>query len=243
MFRFMKKAFLVGLTVLSTLIGVNSLSCILMTNQECSEPVFYPFSIKTSKCSGSCNNINDPYAKMCVPDNVKNLNARVFNLMSRSNETRHMERHETCECTCKLDASVSNNKQRCNDDKCRCECKELIDKSVCDEGFIWNPSNCECKYDKTCNVGEYLDYENCKCRKKLVDKLTEECTENVDEVKIASENKHKNKCSSCTLYIVLFSIIFTINIGIVTYFIYRECMYRNEENASRYDDVYETKDY
>ena len=88
MFRFMKKAFLVGLTVLSTLIGVNSLSCILMTNQECSEPVFYPFSIKTSKCSGSCNNI-DPYGKMRVPVVVKNLSVKVFSLMSRTNETRH----------------------------------------------------------------------------------------------------------------------------------------------------------
>ena len=58
--------------------------------------------------------------------------------------------------------------------------------------------------DKSCDVGEYLDYENCKCRKKLVDKLTEECTENIDEIKIASGNKHKNKCSSCALYIVLF---------------------------------------
>ena len=54
------------------------------------EPVFYPFSIKTSKWSGSCNNINDPYAKICGPDAVKNLNVKLFNLMSRTNETRHM---------------------------------------------------------------------------------------------------------------------------------------------------------
>ena len=146
--------------------------------------------------------------------------------------------HETCECTCRLDASVSNNKQRCNDDKCRCECKKLIDKSVCDEEFIWNPSNCECKCDKSCDAGEYLDYENCKYRKKLVDKMAEDCVENKKKKKIASKNKHKNKCSSYTLYIVLFSIIFTINIGIVTYFIYQEYMFRNEQNVSRYDYVY-----
>ena len=72
-------------------------------------------------------------------------------------------------------------KQRCNEDKCRCECKELIDKGVCEKGFIWNPCNCECECDKSCEVGEYLDYENCKCRKKLVDKLVEECTENAEE--------------------------------------------------------------
>ena len=122
MFGFIKKVFFTGLTILSTLIGVNSLSCISMTNKEykvrpevinaiSDEPVFYHFSIKTSKCSGSCNNINDPYAKMCVPDVVKNLNVKVFNLMSRTNETRHIKWHETCKCKCRLDASLCNNKQ------------------------------------------------------------------------------------------------------------------------------------
>ena len=53
-----------------------------------------------------------------------------------------------------------------NKDKCRCDCKKLIDKRVCDKGLIWNPSNCECECDKACGVGEYLNYEHCKCRKK-----------------------------------------------------------------------------
>ena len=93
----------------------------------------------------------------CLYDVVKNLNVKVFNLMSRTNEARHIEWHETCECKCKLNGSVCKNKQYWNDDKCRCECKELIDKGVCDKGFIWNPSNCECECDKSCDVGEYLD--------------------------------------------------------------------------------------
>ena len=105
--------------------------------------------------------------------------------MSRTNETRHIKLHETCKCKCRLDASVCSNKQRWNDDKCRCECKELIDKGVCDKGYAWNPSNCECECDKSCNVGEYLDCENCKCRNRLVDKLVEECSENFDEAKIS----------------------------------------------------------
>ena len=98
------------------------LKCISMNNQECKvrpqivnldrdEPVFFPFIIKTSKCSGSCNNINNPYAKLCVPDVVKNLNVKVFNVMSRTNETRHIEWHEMCKCKCRLDASVCNNKK------------------------------------------------------------------------------------------------------------------------------------
>ena len=57
------------------------------------EPLFYLFSIKSSKRSGSCNNINDPYAKLCVPDIVKNVNIKVFNLMSRTNETRRLKWH------------------------------------------------------------------------------------------------------------------------------------------------------
>ena len=116
----------------------------------------------------------------------KNLNVTVFNLMSRTNETRFKEWHEKCKCKCKLDAIVCNNKQHWNKNKCRCECKELIDKGICDKGFIWNPSNCD--------IGEYLDYENCKCRKKLIDKLIDECTETIEEVKLAKitpENKNE----------------------------------------------------
>ena len=95
---------------------------------------------------------------------------------------------------------------------------------MCDKGFIWNPSNCECECDKPCRVGKCLDYENCKCRKKLVEPLIEECTETAEEVKLAeitlAENENSYKCSSCTVFIVLFSTIFTINIGMVTYYVY-----------------------
>ena len=62
----------------------------------------------------------------------------------------------------------NKDKERWNKDKCRCECKELIDKGRCDKEFIWNPSNYECEWDKPCDVGECLDYENCKCRKNLL---------------------------------------------------------------------------
>ena len=67
---------------------------------------------EVNKCSGSCSNINDPYSKFCVPNVAKNINVNVFNLVSRTNETRHIEWFETCKCKCRLDASVCNNKQR-----------------------------------------------------------------------------------------------------------------------------------
>ena len=103
-----------------------------------------------------------------------------------------------------------------------CECKELVHKFVCNKGFIWNPSNCECECDRLCYIGGYLDYSNRKCRKKLVYKLVDQCTENVKEEKITEitlyEIKNKHKCSSCTLYLVLFSIFFIISVGIAIYF-------------------------
>ena len=144
--------FFIGLTILSNFTNADSLSCISMKNQKYKtrsqvinvngdEPVFFPFSIETSKCTGSCNNINYPYAKICVPDIIKNLNVKVFNLMLRTNETRFIEWHETCKCGYKLGENYCNNKQRWNKNKCRWECKKLIDKGVYDKGFIWNPSN------------------------------------------------------------------------------------------------------
>ena len=119
MFKFIKQVFVSTLIFFGSLSSVNPLECVSMNNKKCkvrseivnvnsNEPLFYPFSIKTIKCSGSCNNINDPYAKLCVPNVVKNLNVKVFNLILRANETRHIEWYETCKCKCRLDASVDN---------------------------------------------------------------------------------------------------------------------------------------
>ena len=90
MFRFKKQTFVSALMYFGNLSNVNSLECVSMKNQECkarpeivdinsNNPIFYPFSIKINKCSGNCNNINDPYARICVPDTVKDLNVKVFN--------------------------------------------------------------------------------------------------------------------------------------------------------------------
>ena len=205
-------------------IKINSLECMSMINQKCmsrpkiidvnaNEPVFYPYSIKVNKCSGTCNNINDPFAKQCVPGIVKNINVKVFNLMSRINETRQIIWHETCKCVCRLTNAICSSKQIWNKDKCRCECKEyLINKLVCDKGYIWNPSGCKCECDKLCDVGQYLDYKNCVCRKSLIDNLIEECVNVVDED--IMRNEAIDDCPSCTPYIVLFAVFLSISLMI-----------------------------
>ena len=136
--------------------------------------------------------------------------------MSRTNEARHRDWHKTCKCKCRLDASVCSNKQRWNEDKCICKCKELIDKQISDKGFIWNPGNCECECDKSCDIVEYLDYKNCRCRKRIIDKLVEECSKNIDgNEMLYDENLHviplhvcKKVCRSYLVYIVLFAVFF-----------------------------------
>ena len=117
MFIFIKKIFYIGSLCLSTLVSAISLSCISLKNQECkvrpkipdinsNNSIFYPFSIKINKCGSKCNNTNDPYAKICVPDTAKDFNVRLFNLMSRTNETRYIKWHETCKCICRLDKII-----------------------------------------------------------------------------------------------------------------------------------------
>ena len=198
MFKFIKQIFFSTLVYFGSLSSVNPLECISMKNQECkvrpeivnvnsNDPIFYPFSIKTNKCSGNCNNINDPYARICTPDVVKNLKLFVIN------NTGMM---------INVDVNVK----------------------------IWNPINCECGCDKSCDIGEYLDYSNCKCRKKLADLLVEECTENINETSLVKKtlDKNGNKCNSYVVYKVLFwsfFIFFIINFRIGIYFVY--CNYVN----------------
>ena len=144
-----------------TLFSYNELKFVPMNNEECiirpemininsNEPAFYLYSIKINKCTGSCNNINDLYSKLCVPDVVKHINLKIFDLMSRTNETRYIEWYETYKCECRLDLQIKlivcNNKQRWDNDKCRYECKELIEKGICDNGFVWKPSKCKCEF-------------------------------------------------------------------------------------------------
>ena len=102
-----------------------------------------------------------------------------------------------------------------------------------------NPSNCEWECDKSCDVGEYLDYKNCKCRNKLVDKLVEECSENIDGNKMFHDgtlnviplNDYKKVFNFCTIYIVLFAVFFITIICISSIFIYLH-WYLKKDNFS-----------
>ena len=222
-----------------SMLKVKSLECMSMINQTCmsrpkivdvnaNEPVFYPYSIRVNKCSGSCNSINDPFAKLYVPDVVKNVNVKVFNLMARVNEMRRIVWHGTCKCICRLTEAICNAKQVWNKDKCQCECREdLASKLVRDKGYIWNPSTCSCECNKLCDVGQYLDYKNCVCRKSVIDRMVEECISVVDGDAVYDETL---SCPSQTPCIVLFVVFLLSSAVIGGIFVY---YYRNRVNKSR----------
>ena len=109
MFGFIKKVFVAAMIFFSR----NTLKCVSMNDQECEirpevinansdNLLFYRYSIERNKCNGNCYNINGPYGKLCVPDVVKNVNGKIFNLMSRTNGKRHIKWHENFGCKCRL---------------------------------------------------------------------------------------------------------------------------------------------
>ena len=116
---------LINLTIsLFSIIKTRAIECVSVVNQKCmprlkilgvnegvGEALFYPYNVLVNKCSGSCDTINNPMAKLCIPDIVKRVNMQVYNFLMRLNETRNVLSHESCKCICKLNSSVCNNKQ------------------------------------------------------------------------------------------------------------------------------------
>ena len=242
---------LISLTIsLFNLVVTKALECVSVMNEKCmarpkiidtnaNEPVFYPLSIKVNKCSGDCNTINDPMAKLCVADVVKDLNVKVFNMLARINETRKAVWHERCKCVCRLTSAICSDKQDWNANKCVCECKEdLVSKLVCDKGYMWNPSTCMCECDTLYEVGQYLDYRQCVCRKKFIDDLIEHCTTVVDmEIGNGTDLVLDKTSSNSNIYLFLFTgvlLIAALSVAGVFY-------YFKKVNSKKFEDkIYET---
>ena len=173
------------INLLISLLGIiktKALECVSVVNQKCmprpkildvnegvGEALFYLYNVLVNKFSGSCNTLNDPMAKLCVPNIIKGINMKVYNFLMRLNETRNVLWHESCKCVCQLNSSVCNSKQIWNSDTCRCDYNEDFAGIInCTKGYMWNPSTCACECDMWCNPGQYLDYKNCVCKNKLV---------------------------------------------------------------------------
>ena len=219
------------------IIKTKTLECVSVVNQKCmprpkilnvnegiGEALFYPYNVLVNKCSGSCDTLDNPMSKICVPNVIKGENIQACNFLMRLNETRNVLWHESCKCVCKLNSSVCNNKQIWNNDTCRCDCnKDFAGIISCAKGYTWNPSICECQCDKWCKQGQYLDH-------KLIGRLIEECTSVINETMI----NNKDNITNNNIYLILF-IIFLIGfimflIGFIYYY------YHNNANKRKLRD-------
>ena len=207
---------------------------ILDVNEGIGLVLFYPYKVLVNKCSGSCNTLDNPMSKICVPKIIKNVNMQVYNFLMRLTETRNVLLHESCKCVCKLSSSVCNNKQIWNDDTCRCDCNEdfagIINWA---KGYIWNPSTCECQCDKWCKQGQYLDHKNCVCKNKLIGRVIEECTSVINETMI---NNNKDNITNNT-YLILFIVLLIGFIVFLIGFIYY-CRRSNFDRKKLKDFIY-----
>ena len=164
----------------------------------------YPYSINLNRCNGNCNNIRNPYSRVCVPDITENATLQIFDLMTLTNKTKQIIIHESCKCVYRLDPIVCNYKQKWNKDKCRCEC--LVNKK-CGNKF-WNPNRCKCEYRAA--------------------QLTQECEEIIDnKTVLIKENKtisiKENKVISiknCKPFVASSILFLSVSVIVIGLFVY-----------------------
>ena len=103
---------------------------------------------------------------------------------------------------------------------------------------MWNPSTCMCECDKYCEVGHYLDYKNCACRKKLIDDLIEQCTTVIDiEINNGIDLVVDKTSSSNNIYLFLFIAVLMISLLLAAGVVY----YCRKDNSKKFEDkIYET---
>ena len=135
------------------------------------------------------------------------MKLKVFNLMSGITETRYLDQNKSCECKCVLKESACNLKRKWNHDECWCGCKGLDDRNPCIDDYMWNPSTCDCEYNKAWKIDQYLNIKSCSCEKCLIDKLILECE---DEIINATENSFGDKKVTWKNYCLIYTISLVI---------------------------------
>ena len=195
------------------IIKTKSLECVSVVNQRCmprpkildvnegvGEALFYPYNVLGNKYSGSCNTLDNPMAKLCVPNVIKGVNMQVYIFLMR------------------LNSSICNHKQIWNSDTCRCDCNEDFAGIInCTKGCTLNPSICECQCDKWYKPGQYLDHKDCVCNNKLIGRLIEECTSVINETMINNKDSGNNNTLR-NIFIGLFSV--AVLIGIICFCVF-----------------------
>ena len=225
------------ISLLISLFGIiktKALECVSVTNQKCmprpkilgvnqgvGEALFYLYNVLVNKCSASCNTLDDPMAKLCVPNIIKRVNMKVYNFFMRLNEARNVLWHESCKCVCRLNSSICNSKQIWNSDTCKCDCNEDFARIMTsNKGYMWNPSTYACECEMWCKPDQYLDYKKCVCKNKLMGKVISECTSLINETMVNNKMSITNDDTIENIFIGLFSVLLFIGITCFCVFTY-----------------------
>ena len=191
---------------------------VLDVNEGVGEALFYLYKVLINKCSRSCNRFDNPMAKMCVPNIIKNINVKVYNFFMRLNETRNVLWCKNCKCVCRLNLSVCNSKQIWNSDTCSCYCNEDFAGIInCTKGYMWSPTTCACKCDMWCKPGQYLDHKNCVCKNKLIGRVIAECTSVINETTMNNKKNIANDDTTTNIFIGLFSVLMLLELFVFAY--------------------------
>ena len=212
---------------------------ILDVNECVGEALFYLYNVQVNKCSGSCNTLDNPIEKLCVPNVIEGLNMKVYNFLTMLNETRNVLWYESCKCVYKLNSSVCNNKQIWNSNTCRYDCnKDFAGMINCAKGYRWNPSTCKCQCDTWCKPSQYLDHKNCVCKNKLIGRLISECTSIINETMMNNnDNNNDNNFYRIMAYVFigLFLISLIICFCVFIYFKWFKGKYNNNKKIYTYN--------
>ena len=234
---------------LFSILKVNTLECLSVIIQKCmrrpkildvnegvGEALFYPYNVLVNKCS--CNTLDEPMAKLCVPNIIKRVNMKVYIFLMRLNETRNVLWHESCKCVCRLNLSVCNSKQIWYSDTCKCDFNEDFAGIIsCNKGYTWNPSTCECQCDMRCKSGQYLDHTNCICKNKSVGRILAECTSVINEAMINNKDNIDNNNTITNVFIGLFSVVMFAVIVCFCVFAYFKWFKGKKLFKNKYTDV------
>ena len=194
---------------------------ILDVNKGVGEALFYPYNVLVNKCSGSCNTLDDPMAKMCVPNIIKDVNMKVDNFLLRLNETLNVLWHASCKYVCRLNSSVCNSKQIWNSDTCNCDCNEdFAGIMTCNKGYMWNQSTFACECDMWCKPGQYLDYKKCICKSELIGKVISKRTSLINETMMNNKTNIVDNDTTKNIFIALFLVLMFIGIICFCVFVY-----------------------
>ena len=194
----------------------------MLKNQECSviidnDYMTFPYKIRADAGIGSCNDIENPYFKVCLPYIIKNISVKSFDQIPKKSVLKNISFHQSCKCGCLLDKKVCNNLQKWNKEKCRCDSLEI---KKCKVGYSWNVSNCRYEMKKLAAV---INSEECD-------------VETDDKIKGTTKNKiviTKEKIENCKPFVassILFICVPVMATGIMICF----CLKSRNNNVLLY---------